>query len=240
MVAVTALMRSGVSATNRQEDTSISDVAALGTAGGHADSSRLGDMSLDGGSTARPGMTTTLVGDRATHASTVGTPHNNGRTSDNTIDPLSFTALNFYHVRDGRPGAEYPWLKNKKLIEPFRETTLKVTSPREGYTYIWSARSAEGNRNAGEVEFSGVEGDEVEVKLTKLDGNLITLEEVDTESGIVMRRLDEHVVVKYVRREIRMLTDAERTELFDAVSTKSERVGKSVGVVVRGAGEVDS
>ncbi|CAM9984336.1 unnamed protein product, partial [Sphacelaria rigidula] len=117
----------------------------------------------------------------------------------------------------GKPGTEYPWLKNKKLIEPFRETTLKVTSPREGYTYYWSVRSAEGNKDAGEVELSGLMGDEVEVKLTKLDGNLITLEEVDTESGVVMRRLDEHILVKYVRREIRTLTDVEREELFDAV-----------------------
>lgn len=154
------------------------------------------------------------------HASNAGKQYTNGRISNNNVEPLSFTARNFYHVRDGKPGAEYPWLKNKILIEPFRETILEVTSPREGYTYHWSVRSAEGNKDAGEVELSGLAGDEVEVTLTKLDGNVVTLEEVDTGSGVVMRRLDEQIVVKYVRREIRTLTDDERTELFDAVSTR--------------------
>ena len=73
---------------------------------------------------------------------------------------------------------------------------------------------------------SGGKGDEVHtssngaeaiVILTKLDKNLITLKEIDLQ-GTVVRRLDEPVMVKYVRREIRTLTDDEREELLDAVS----------------------
>ena len=54
---------------------------------------------------------------------------------------LEFTALNFYDVRDGKPGQDYPWLKDVKLIETYRDTTLAVVGPREGFSYRW-ARAA--------------------------------------------------------------------------------------------------
>lgn len=130
---------------------------------------------------------------------------------------LSFSAFNFYHTRDGKPGADYPWLKGVKIIEPFRETTLKVTNPRTGYKYRWSVKAGEGSDGSGEVELSAL-GEEVKVTLTKLDENVITLEEVDVDSGVMKRRLEENVMVKYVRREIRTLTDDERVELLNAVS----------------------
>ena len=57
-----------------------------------------------------------------------------GRPKAETPPSLSFTALNFYHVRDGKPGQDYPWLKDIKLIEPHRETTLAVEHPRPGIT----------------------------------------------------------------------------------------------------------
>lgn len=130
---------------------------------------------------------------------------------------LAFTALNFYHIRDGKPGVDYPWLQSVKVIEPFRETTLQVTNPRTGYKYRWSVRRGEGSDGAGKLELS-TSGEEVEVILTNLDENVITLEEMDIDSGVMVRRLDENVMVKYVRREIRTLTDADRVELLNAVS----------------------
>ena len=53
--------------------------------------------------------------------------------------------------------------------------------------------------------------------LTQLDENVVVLEEVDGD-GQVTNRLEETVLVKYVRREIRTLTDDEREELLNAVS----------------------
>lgn len=132
--------------------------------------------------------------------------------ADSGLPNLSFTALNFYHVRDGKPAQDYPWLKDIKLIEPYRETTLSVTNSRPGYHYKWEIR---GGGEEDEVHTSA-DGAEAIVILTKLEQNLITLVERDSD-GNVVRRLDEPVMVKYVRREIRSLTDDEREELLDAV-----------------------
>lgn len=130
------------------------------------------------------------------------------------LSPLDFTALNPYHVRDGKPAADYPWLKDVKLIEPFRETTLSVTSPREGFEYRWVVRGHAPDQVERRVE---AVGEEAVVVCTVLEENIVTLEEVDAETGVVARRLEEEVMVKYVRREIRTLTDEEREELLDAV-----------------------
>lgn len=130
------------------------------------------------------------------------------------LSPLGFTALNPYHIRDGKPALDYPWLKDVKLIEPFRETTLSVTSPREGFEYRWAIHAP------GQAERSvEASGKKAAVVCTVLDDNMLTLEEVDEETGVVVRRLEEEVMVKYVRREIRTLMDEEREELLDAVRT---------------------
>lgn len=137
-----------------------------------------------------------------------------GVTADEAeVDPLSFTVTNFYHERDGKPGLQIPWLENKKLAEPYMDTTLRVMNPLEGYTYEWTI-SAPGESNGVLVPTSGPE---VEVLFTRLDENSVTVEEKDSE-GNIARTLTEPVIVKYVRREVRALTDEDREELFDAVS----------------------
>lgn len=135
---------------------------------------------------------------------------------------LSFTAVNFYHLRDGKPALDYPWLKDTTLIEPHRETTLRVTNPREGYHYRWEIHqgSADGDMQA---EAHGLEA---AVILTKLDEHVVKLEELDAD-GLVVRNLEEFVMVKYVRREIRTLTDSEREELLDAVGVSFRARGVS-------------
>ncbi len=132
---------------------------------------------------------------------------------DVEADPLSFEASNFYHARDGKPAQDYPWLKGVKLIEPHRETTLSVSSPRDGHEYLWEIWGE--GEDADDLRAT-VTGVEVSVILTELNENMITLKEVNVE-GYVVRQLQERVMVKYVRREIRTLTDDEREELFDAV-----------------------
>lgn len=136
--------------------------------------------------------------------------------TDGDSKPLEFTALNFYHIRDGKPGNDYPWLKNVKLIEPHRETTLTVTNPTDGHEYRWSVS---GEEDAAEIKGSG-SGAQVAALFYRLDENTIRLEEVDAD-GVVTRSLEEVVMVKYVRREIRTLTDEERIELLDSVSRTS-------------------
>ena len=129
-----------------------------------------------------------------------------------SMAPLDFSALNFYHIRDGQPGQVYPWLKDMKVIEPHRETILTVTNPSEEHNYRWVLRVDE----TDEIQAS-VSGTEVAVILKQLDEHVITLEEVNP-AGLVTRHLEETVMVKYVRREIRTLTEVERGELLDSVS----------------------
>lgn len=126
--------------------------------------------------------------------------------------PLAFSALNFYHERDGKPGKDYPWLKDVKLIEPFRETTLAVTEPRDGFEYHWEIMESRTNRVSHTEQ-----GEAVVVTLTMLEEHKITLKEVHSLSGDLAKVLEEDVLVKYVRREIRTITDDEREELLDAV-----------------------
>ena len=132
-----------------------------------------------------------------------------------SMTPLEFSALNFYHVRDGQPGQAYPWLKKMKLLEPHRETILAVTNPSEGLEYRWVLRV----NGMDEIQASA-SGTEVAVVLTQLNEHVITLEEVNS-AGLVIRHLEETVMVKYVRREIRTLTDVERGELLDSVRSLS-------------------
>lgn len=138
------------------------------------------------------------------------TPH--GAQEDSK--PLAFTALNYYHIRDGKPAQDYPWLQNVKLIEPYRETTLAVTNPRDGYHYSWKVLGGDEAATESRTEARGVES---VMLFKKLDENTIILEERDSE-GVLARRLEEEVMVKYVRREIRTLTTEERIELMDSVS----------------------
>lgn len=138
-----------------------------------------------------------------------GPPRTGG---DSASSPLSFSSLNYYSFRDGQPGQDYPWLKDVKLVEPYRETFFRVESPVEGLEYRWSVDGG----NVNEIH-TLAKGREAIVLLSRLDENVVTLEELDAD-GVVTRRLDETVMVKYVRREIRALTEDEREELFDAVS----------------------
>lgn len=156
-----------------------------------------------------------VVGEVAAGADVPATIEPRARVSAPPQAPLAFTALNFYQARDGKPALDYPWLKDVKVIEPHRDTTLNVTTAREGFQYRWHinavGETAEGNTN------TTASGAECVVVLTNLDENIITLEEINSD-GEIARSLQERVMVKYVRREIRTITDDEREELFDSVS----------------------
>lgn len=128
---------------------------------------------------------------------------------------LDYTVTNFYHERDGKPGKLIPWLKGVKLAEPHRETTFKVTNPREGYEYFWEIKDVDDRS----VVVASATGAEVKMTFTKLDLNVVSLMEVDPETKLGVRELTDTVMVKYVRREIRSLHEDEKEELLDAMVT---------------------
>lgn len=136
-------------------------------------------------------------------------------------DPLSFHLTNFYHERDGKPAQDYPWLQDVKLAEPYRNTTALVENPRDGHDYLWIVRSEEqqsGDSNEDSRVLATAKGAKTTVVFTHLDKNWLVLEEFRTADGVAVRRVEELVMVKYVRREIRTLTESDRNELLDGVS----------------------
>lgn len=127
---------------------------------------------------------------------------------------LDYTVTNFYHTRDGKPGREIPWLQGVKLAEPYRDTTFKVTHPRSGFEYKWQIKDIDDRSSV----VATAKGEEVKMMFTKLDLNVVTVTEYEKSTGNAVRELTDTVMVKYVRREIRTLTDEERDELLDSVS----------------------
>lgn len=146
-------------------------------------------------------------------ASTHATADDNGNNSSTSTDEtLSFTVTNFYHSRDGKPGQGIPWLDGVKLAEPHRDSFLKVENARSDYDYRWEIRES----GAGKPLLASATGADATVVFTALDSNEVTVQEVN-QAGDITRILSETVMVKYVRREIRTLTDEERNELLDSV-----------------------
>lgn len=126
---------------------------------------------------------------------------------------LSFSVTNFYHTRDGKPGGLIPWLQGVHLAEPYRETTLTIANPKDGHDYMWEVREKDGEDKV----LASASGPEASIVFTLLDWNTVTVTETDPSGGTT-RMFTDTVMVKYVRREIRTLTDDERTELLDSVS----------------------
>lgn len=148
------------------------------------------------------------------------TNHNQGHgfgVANSSPEKLDYTMTNFYHTRDGKPGQQIPWLENIKLAEPYRDTKLTVVDPRDGYSYHWEIVNPSVKEKDKRVMFRAM-GAEVTAVFTVLDVNRVLLREVNHETGDVVRSLEESVMVKYVRREIRTLLEEEREELMDAVS----------------------
>lgn len=146
---------------------------------------------------------------KADSRTTVGNTHSTGTSADGA---LSFSVTNFYHTRDGKPGQGIPWLEGVKLAEPHRDTFMTVENSRDDHDYVWEIRGSE----EGSPLLVSAAGAEATVVFTALDYNTVTLREVNA-AGDVTRALSDSVMVKYVRREIRTLTDEERNELLDSV-----------------------
>ena len=138
-------------------------------------------------------------------------------------EDLVFSMTNFYHTRDGKPGQLIPWLQDVQLAEPYRETTMKVENAREGHSYEWEVRQV------GQLDnvVASATGAETVIIFPKLEWNTVTLKEKDASDNVT-REYSENVMVKYVRREIRTLTDEEREELLDAVSGCTKSSSSSV------------
>ncbi|CAM9789260.1 unnamed protein product [Choristocarpus tenellus] len=128
---------------------------------------------------------------------------------------MTFSVSNRYSRRGDKIGEGYPWLLDKKLVEPYRDTRFEVSNPLEGMQYRWTTTPGKGD-GAENV----VTGNSVEMQLRIIGEHNVTLEELSTGKDgqtTIVRSLTETVIVKYVRREIRSLFDDDRNAMFDAM-----------------------
>lgn len=158
------------------------------------------------------------VGKQSTARESVPHVEENPRIADQQA-VLSFVALNEYTRRGDVVGVGYPWLEGKVLVEPYRETSLEVVVPTEGMHYTWNIwETADPAFILGQYE-----GEKIEVVFHVSPEYTVELVE-NYPDGTVSRSTKVDIFCKYVRREIRTLTDDERDEMFDAMKVSSSSI----------------
>lgn len=129
---------------------------------------------------------------------------------------LSFEALNEYTRRGDVIGVGYPWLEGKILVEPHRKTSLEVIAPVGGMIYVWKIV----DKMNPAIVLGEFEGAQIEVVFHVSPKYTVELLEQESD-GTISRRTEVDIFCKYVRREIRSLTDEERDEMFDAMKVRT-------------------
>ena len=127
---------------------------------------------------------------------------------DAAMEGLSFSVGNALKSAEANDAAAsqvvgYPW---KKLFEPFRETTLV-------------ARGCDGCDDSAfswDVDGAALSGRSVTFTATRLGAHAVSLTAKDAVSGL-SATVGEVVMAKYVRREIRSLSDVEREKTLAAM-----------------------
>ncbi|CAM9966090.1 unnamed protein product, partial [Ectocarpus fasciculatus] len=119
-----------------------------------------------------------------------------------TSDAITFRSSNDYPPVTGS--------KWDNIAEPYRRTTF-------------TASSTVGNPDVDVFQWSFEDGTVLEGRVVKrtlksLGQHEVSLMQIDVATGEV-HRMRSHVMVKYVRREIRQLSDEDREAFFDAMET---------------------
>ena len=132
--------------------------------------------------------------------------------------PLGFKADNEYTVDVGMMAARYPWIEaGTILVEPYRKTTLTVLSPSndDNLEYVFKiAPSGTTFTPTKSVELTGTAPEYI------FDGTgwwTIELQEATKRNKKTQRSTKQHVMCKYVRREVRALNAHDREKFFGAM-----------------------
>lgn len=134
-----------------------------------------------------------------------------------TTDSDAMTVLAYNSYTKDNPLYGYPW---SHMAEPYRTTTLEVSNPVDGATYKW-------------VVDDHVQDEGSSVDLVFTDTGLHDVTLYETVNGQSVRMKTFTIMVKYVRREIRSLTDRDREAFFTAIGTL-QRVPTLAGQEVYG------
>jgi hypothetical protein len=115
----------------------------------------------------------------------------------------------------------YPW---ENIVEPYKVTYLAVTNPVQNYRYVWSIDGWHQGEGALITTLFG----------TNIGSQIpLTLEVRRQSNGEIIKTVDITVICKYVRRELRDLTDQDREAFFSAMSVM-QRVPTQVGKKIYG------
>jgi hypothetical protein len=126
-----------------------------------------------------------------------------------TSDTLSLVVYNSYTKKYVSTGStsneEYPWTY---MVEPYRASTLELQNTQVGATYRWTVD--------GHVHGYGTS---TEALFTEIGYHVVKVEEMvtETDGSITTNKLLVKVMCKYVRREIRALTNADREAWLSAI-----------------------
>jgi hypothetical protein len=136
--------------------------------------------------------------------------------NDGSGDYTSMTAANTNLAIYGPEGVDYPWMDGL-LVEPYLETTFVSN----GDSKSWSLTSVDMDSGTTLETVKTVEATEMVHTFTTLGKYTITIDDDETAS----------LYVKYVRRELRALSDGAKTNLFMAwkkvIDMKDEDLGKA-------------
>jgi len=128
--------------------------------------------------------------------------------------PIKVAAFNRYSLRDGRIGQEYHWLDGSLFAEPYQTTHFNIISPNQKYEF----ESKIVNSKTGVVEavHTGAKFDFQfqNIQDRKLEVNIFQIfkgERTKLETAIF------NIIIRYVRREIRMLFEDDLEQLLDTM-----------------------
>ncbi len=132
-------------------------------------------------------------------------------------DTVVITASNEYGIFS----APYPYLENGEiLIEPYKNTTVSVSLDAKHfnsdsmYSIMWTF-----SRLQEEVDSKKYFGSEFQLTMEKAGTNDVQVDIFSAESGSYICSYETFAYVKYVKRELRALTLADRNDMLDAVAT---------------------
>eukprot|EP00620_Florenciella_sp_RCC1587_P013588 CAMPEP_0182562930 /NCGR_PEP_ID=MMETSP1324-20130603/5187_1 /TAXON_ID=236786 /ORGANISM="Florenciella sp., Strain RCC1587" /LENGTH=633 /DNA_ID=CAMNT_0024776011 /DNA_START=6 /DNA_END=1907 /DNA_ORIENTATION=- len=125
-------------------------------------------------------------------------------------DQLSFVASNEYTSIQGYAGKDYPWITEGQLAEPHKTTTFTSTSTLESdvlarMNLAWSVDGSD-EEITGSFKYVFEQPGTYNVKMSAYDKS----------SGDLVASTTKEIISKYVRREIRTLTDDDREAFFSA------------------------
>jgi hypothetical protein len=119
-------------------------------------------------------------------------------------DTINVTVSNEYGIYNG---AKYGWLTNKYLAEPYKTTSLSVNVDTENILWKWEEEDTDNEYWGKTLEKIFTNTGEYNLYLSGLNSNNET---------IVSKTIP--IIVKYVKRELRSLTSADRHKFLHAAS----------------------